>query len=166
MEGDLAGVVLSPQTLSDAQMKYFTYQLLRGLKYVHTAGVLHRDLKPQNVLVNSDCSLKITDFGLGRAVDTEDDDQEKTPYVVTRWYRAPELLVDYRTYGAGVDVWSVGCIVAELLGRRPLFCGKNFAEQLKVLSLQRQLPVVEGSRDVCLHGPADYNLGPWDAVGR
>lgn len=86
MEGDLAGVVSSQQTLSDAQMKYFVYQLLRGLKYVHTAGVLHRDLKPQNVLVNSDCNLKITDFGLGRAVDTDDEDQEKTPYVVTRWY--------------------------------------------------------------------------------
>jgi len=86
MAGDLAGVVQSSQSLKENQLQYLMYQLLRGLKYVHTAGVLHRDLKPQNVLVNADCNLKITDFGLGRAVDEDDEDQEKTAYVVTRWY--------------------------------------------------------------------------------
>ena len=84
MEGDLGGVIESNQTLTDAQMKYFLYQMLKALKYIHSASVLHRDLKPQNVLVNSDCSIKVTDFGLGRAVE-ESLEQEKTPYVVTRW---------------------------------------------------------------------------------
>lgn len=79
-------------------------QILRGLKYVHSAHVLHRDLKPSNILLNASCDLKICDFGLART--TTEGNNFMTEYVVTRWYRAPELLLSCESYGAGIDVWS------------------------------------------------------------
>eukprot|EP00850_Spirogloea_muscicola_P024958 SM001846S03856 [mRNA] locus=s1846:360:1941:- [translate_table: standard] len=105
-------------------------QLLRGLKYVHTANVLHRDLKPSNLLLNASCDLKICDFGLAR---TGSEKGFMTEYVVTRWYRAPELLLSCEEYTAAIDLWSVGCIFAELLGRTPLFPGKDYIHQLKLI---------------------------------
>ncbi|CAI5501180.1 unnamed protein product [Closterium sp. Naga37s-1] len=111
--------------------QYFLYQLLRGLKYIHSASVLHRDLKPSNLLLSANCDLKICDFGLARSV------QEAhflTEYVVTRWYRAPELLLNCQTYTAAIDVWSVGCIFMELLNREPLFPGKDYVEQLRLIT--------------------------------
>ena len=105
-------------------------QILRGLKYVHTANVLHRDLKPSNLLLNASCDLKICDFGLAR---TSNEKGFMTEYVVTRWYRAPELLLSCEDYSASIDVWSVGCIFAELLGRKPLFPGKDYIHQLKLI---------------------------------
>lgn len=96
------------------------WQVLRGLKFIHSANVLHRDMKPSNLLVNANCDLAICDFGLARGVELEYED-ELTEYVVTRWYRAPELLCDSTHYGKTVDVWSVGCIFAEMLSRRPFF---------------------------------------------
>eukprot|EP00850_Spirogloea_muscicola_P008805 SM000048S16517 [mRNA] locus=s48:175188:176080:- [translate_table: standard] len=104
--------------------------LLRGLKYVHTANVLHRDLKPSNLLLNASCDLKICDFGLAR---TGSEKGFMTEYVVTRWYRAPELLLSCEEYTAAIDLWSVGCIFAELLGRTPLFPGKDYIHQLKLI---------------------------------
>ncbi len=106
-------------------------QILRGLKYVHTAGVLHRDLKPSNLLLNASCDLKICDFGLART--STESNAFMTEYVVTRWYRAPELLLSCDSYDAGVDVWAVGCILAELLQRKPLFPGRDYIDQLKLI---------------------------------
>ena len=108
-------------------LQYFLYQLLRGLKYVHSAKVLHRDLKPSNLLLNANCDLKIGDFGLARTT-TETDFM--TEYVVTRWYRAPELLLNCSEYMAAIDVWSVGCIFAEMYTKRPLFQGDSEIDQL------------------------------------
>ncbi|XP_019260030.1 PREDICTED: mitogen-activated protein kinase mpkC-like [Nicotiana attenuata] len=88
--------------------------LLRGVKYLHSANILHRDLKPGNLLINAYCDLKICDFGLARTSNGKG--QFITEYVVTRWYRAPELLLCCDNYGTSIDVWSVGCIFAELLG--------------------------------------------------
>ena len=102
-----------------------TYQLLCGLKYLHSAHILHRDLKPSNILVNANCDLRICDFGLSRGADPSSLDQGLTEYVVTRWYRAPELLLT-APYSSEVDVWSTGCIVAEMLGRKPLFPGHDY----------------------------------------
>lgn len=105
-------------------------QILRGLKYVHSADVLHRDLKPSNLLLNASCDLKICDFGLAR---TNEAPTNMTEYVVTRWYRAPELLLNAECYTPAIDMWSVGCIIAEMLGRRPVFPGKDYIDQLKLI---------------------------------
>src|ERR1044072_8255853 len=131
MECDLAAIIRSGQPLTDAHFQSFIYQILCGLKYIHSANVLHRDLKPGNLLVNANCELKICDFGLARTKGV--DNQLMTEYVVTRWYRAPELLLGSDNYGASIDVWSVGCIFAEILGRKPIFPGTDPLNQLKLI---------------------------------
>lgn len=131
MDTDLHHIIKSPQPLSSDHCKYFLFQLLRGLKYLHSANVLHRDLKPGNLLVNANCELKICDFGLART--GRDSGQFMTEYVVTRWYRAPELLLCCDNYGTSIDVWSVGCIFAEILGRKPIFPGTECLNQLKLI---------------------------------
>jgi serine/threonine protein kinase len=133
MDTDLHKVIRSPQPLSDQHVQYFLYQLLRGLKYIHSCNVLHRDLKPSNLLVNENCDLKITDFGLSRGVNPSDCLDFLTEYVVTRWYRAPEIVLSSDTYTKAVDVWSCGCIFAELLGRKPLFPGTDHVNQLQTI---------------------------------
>lgn len=112
-------------------LQYFLYQILRGLKYIHSANVLHRDLKPSNLLLNANCDLKIADFGLARTTSETD---LMTEYVVTRWYRAPELLLNSSEYTSAIDVWSVGCIFAEIMTREPLFPGKDYVHQLKLIT--------------------------------
>ncbi|KAL4298327.1 hypothetical protein GQ457_12G029470 [Hibiscus cannabinus] len=110
---------------------YFLYQILRGLKYIHSANVIHRDLKPSNLLLNANCDLKICDFGLARPTA---ENEFMTEYVVTRWYRAPELLLNSSDYTAAIDVWSVGCIFMELINRKPLFPGKDHVHQMRLLT--------------------------------
>ena len=131
MDTDLHQIIRSSQPLSDDHCQYFIYQLLRGLKYIHSANVLHRDLKPSNVLLASNCDLKICDFGLAR---TSSEREYMTEYVVTRWYRAPELLLSCSEYTSSIDVWSSGCIFAELLGRKPLFPGRDYVHQLNLVT--------------------------------
>ncbi|KAG2303030.1 hypothetical protein Bca52824_031681 [Brassica carinata] len=131
MDTDLHQIIKSSQSLSDDHCKYFLFQLLRGLKYLHSANILHRDLKPGNLLVNANCDLKICDFGLART--SQGNEQFMTEYVVTRWYRAPELLLCCDNYGTSIDVWSVGCIFAEILGRKPIFPGTECLNQLKLI---------------------------------
>ena len=117
-------------TVLFSPVQYFLYQILRGLKYIHSANVLHRDLKPSNLLLNANCDLKICDFGLARTTSETD---FMTEYVVTRWYRAPELLLNSSEYTAAIDVWSVGCIFMELMDRKPLFPGRDHVHQLRLL---------------------------------
>ncbi|KAJ3268165.1 Mitogen-activated protein kinase 14 [Terramyces sp. JEL0728] len=132
MEADLHQIIRSQQPLTDAHYQYFVYQLCRGLKYIHSAQVLHRDLKPGNLLVNADCELKICDFGLARgfAETQEHNAGFMTEYVATRWYRAPEIMLSFKQYTKAIDMWSVGCIMAELLGGKPLFKGRDYVDQL------------------------------------
>jgi mitogen-activated protein kinase 7 len=127
MEADLHSIIRSQQPLSDQHYQFFIYQICRGLKYIHSAEVLHRDLKPGNLLVNADCELKICDFGLARGVlpPPEQNGGFLTEYVATRWYRAPEVMLSFRSYSKAIDMWSVGCILAELLGGTPLFKGRD-----------------------------------------
>lgn len=106
-------------------MQFLVYQILRGLKYIHSAGIIHRDLKPSNLAVNEDCELKILDFGLARQAEAE-----MTGYVATRWYRAPEIMLNWMHYNQTVDVWSVGCIMAELMTGKTLFPGTDHIDQL------------------------------------
>ena len=139
METDLHRIIYSKQSLSIDHVQYFLYQVLRALKYMHSANVLHRDLKPSNLLVNSNCDLKVCDFGLARGI-TEDHDVDLengnsgsmllTEYVVTRWYRAPEIMLACHEYSKPSDIWSVGCIFAELLGRKPFFPGDDYIDQV------------------------------------
>ncbi|MCJ1282774.1 Mitogen-activated protein kinase [Xylographa opegraphella] len=132
MECDLAAIIRSGQPLTDAHFQSFIYQILCGLKYIHSANVLHRDLKPGNLLVNADCELKICDFGLARGFSQDPDENRgyMTEYVATRWYRAPEIMLSFQSYTKAIDVWSVGCILAELLGGRPFFKGRDYVDQL------------------------------------
>ena len=97
MEADLHQIIRSGQPLTEAHFQYFVYQILRGLKYIHSANVLHRDLKPGNILVNADCQIKICDLGLARGLNSTDDSKKScmTEYVATRWYRAPEVMLSY-----------------------------------------------------------------------
>ena len=111
MECDLAAIIRSGQPLTDAHFQSFIYQILCGLKYIHSANVLHRDLKPGNLLVNADCELKICDFGLARgfSIDPEENAGYMTEYVATRWYRAPEIMLSFQSYSKAsrfFDYWK------------------------------------------------------------
>uniref|UniRef100_A0A672SLX6 Mitogen-activated protein kinase 14 n=1 Tax=Sinocyclocheilus grahami TaxID=75366 RepID=A0A672SLX6_SINGR len=117
MGADLNNIVKC-QKLTDDHVQFLIYQILRGLK----------DLKPSNLAVNEDCELKILDFGLARLTD-----DEMTGYVATRWYRAPEIMLNWMHYNMTVDIWSVGCIMAELLTGRTLFPGTDHIDQLKLI---------------------------------
>uniref|UniRef100_A0A674DQU4 mitogen-activated protein kinase n=1 Tax=Salmo trutta TaxID=8032 RepID=A0A674DQU4_SALTR len=112
------GKLMKMERLSQDRVQFLVYQMLKGLKV--------RDLKPGNLSVNEDCELKILDFGLARQTDTE-----MTGYVVTRWYRAPEVILNWMHYTQTVDIWSVGCIMAEMLLGKPLFKGNDHLDQLK-----------------------------------
>ncbi|KAL8158594.1 hypothetical protein V2J09_000131 [Rumex salicifolius] len=131
IDTDLHQVIRSNQELTDDHCQYFLYQILRGLKYIHSANVLHRDLKPSNLLVNANCDLKICDFGLARITS---ETEIMTEYVVTRWYRAPELLLNCSEYTAAIDIWSVGCIMMEIFKREPLFPGKDYLQQMGLIT--------------------------------
>ncbi|CAI5702211.1 unnamed protein product [Peronospora effusa] len=141
METDLHQVIYSMQPMSDDHVKYFLYQMLCALHHIHSAGVLHRDVKPSNILLNANCDLKMCDFGLARGgVGSYNEGQqdvselgELTEYVVTRWYRAPEIMLNCLNYTTAIDVWAAGCIFAEMLLREPLFPGNDYLHQLKLI---------------------------------
>lgn len=120
------GHIMKRRRLTDRVITYLFYQLLRGLKYIHSAGIIHRDLKPGNLAVNENCELKILDFGLARQTESE-----MTGYVVTRWYRAPEIIFNWMHYSQTVDVWSAACILAEMITGHVLFPGNDSIDQLK-----------------------------------
>ncbi|XP_040995574.1 mitogen-activated protein kinase 15 isoform X1 [Juglans microcarpa x Juglans regia] len=136
MESDLHQVIKANDDLTPEHYQFFLYQLLRGLKYIHTANVFHRDLKPKNILANADCKLKVCDFGLARVAFNDTPTAIFwTDYVATRWYRAPELCGSFFSkYTPAIDIWSIGCIFAELLTGKPLFPGKNVVHQLDLMT--------------------------------
>ena len=121
--------LLQTRPLEKQFVQYFLYQILRGLKYVHSAGVIHRDLKPSNILINENCDLKICDFGLARI-----QDPQMTGYVSTRYYRAPEIMLTWQKYNVEVDIWSAGCIFAEMIEGKPLFPGKDHVHQFSIIT--------------------------------
>jgi len=148
METDLDKVLRSDQPLENEHTAYFLYQILRSTANMHRSRVLHRDLKPSNILVNANCDLKVCDFGLSRGVKnlqpmkgeeqtdaTKEDFEHLTEYVVTRWYRPPEILAESQCYGASADIWGVGCILAEMLSidRRPIFRGTSPQNQMSLI---------------------------------
>ncbi|XP_014523310.1 mitogen-activated protein kinase 20 isoform X2 [Vigna radiata var. radiata] len=136
MESDLHQVIKANDDLTKEHYQFFLYQLLRALKYIHSANVYHRDLKPKNILANANCKLKICDFGLARVAFSDTPTTIFwTDYVATRWYRAPELCGSfYSKYTPAIDIWSIGCIFAEVLMGKPLFPGKNVVHQLDLMT--------------------------------
>ena len=134
METDLHAVIKAA-ILKKVHKQFIIYQLLKGLKYIHSGEVIHRDLKPANVLINSECQIKIADFGLARSLVTGSEDSEAimTEYVATRWYRAPEIVLGSGRYSKAVDVWSVGCILAELVNGKALFPGVSTMNQVELI---------------------------------
>ncbi|MFH4980628.1 hypothetical protein AB6A40_007337 [Gnathostoma spinigerum] len=126
--------ILKKTQLSADQVCYLIYQVLRGIKYIHSANVVHRDLKPSNLLVNENCDLKICDFGFSRVIDPKHDHSGwLTEYVATRWYRAPEIMLSSKCYTKAIDLWSVGCILGEMLNNRPMFPGENYLSHLQMI---------------------------------
>ncbi|KAH8339686.1 hypothetical protein KR074_008589 [Drosophila pseudoananassae] len=129
MDTDLEVIIKDTKIiLTPANIKAYAIMTLRGLEYLHLNWILHRDLKPNNLLVNSDGILKIGDFGLAKSFGSPN--RIYTHHVVTRWYRSPELLFGARQYGTGVDMWAVGCILAELMLRVPFMPGDSDLDQL------------------------------------
>lgn len=137
--------LLTLRPLEKQFIQYFTYQILRGLKYVHLAGVIHRDLKPSNILINENCDLKICDFGLARI-----QDPQMTGYVSTRYYRAPEIMLTWQKYDTEVDLWSVGCILAEMIEGKPLFPGRDHVHQFSIITELLGSPPPDVIGTICL----------------
>jgi len=137
MDHDLMGLMdTANMNFNLEQVKCFTKQLLAGLHYCHKRGIMHRDIKGSNLLINNAGILKLGDFGLSRTFNEKDIQYRYTNRVVTLWYRPPELLLGAVVYGPAIDMWGVGCIMAELLMRQPLFPGKNEKDQMdKVFEL-------------------------------
>lgn len=171
MESDLHAVIRAG-ILACEHHRFITYQIMLAVKYIHESGIVHRDLKPANILLNSDCSVKLADFGLSRALrenavsgkktdnsskyfkgnrkmqfndengvkdgnvdeeNKEEMDECLTDYIATRWYRAPEIILGSNRYSYSADVWSIGCIYAEMVLGCPLFDGKSTFHQVELI---------------------------------
>uniref|UniRef100_A0A1I7ZNU5 Mitogen-activated protein kinase n=1 Tax=Steinernema glaseri TaxID=37863 RepID=A0A1I7ZNU5_9BILA len=173
METDLHQIIHSDQKLIDEHYQYFLYQTLKGLKYLHSVGIVHRDLKPSNLLVNGDCLLKIADFGMARCAEqcVQEEGNFMTQYVATRWYRAPELLFSLLEYDVKVDIWSAGCIFAEMIMRRQLFPGKDAISQVKMIVFYLGTPKPEFLQKVSselvlrwIESCGQRNALPWSTI--
>jgi mitogen-activated protein kinase 15 len=161
METDLHAAIRA-KILGDVHKQYIMWQTLKALKFMHSANLLHRDMKPSNLLLNSDCLMKVADFGLARSMPKEretnedgtpaepaasgatgrggaDSKETLTDYIATRWYRAPEILLGSDRYEKAVDMWGTGCILGEVLSGKPVFAGSSTLQQLE---LSTRLPVL------------------------
>ncbi|KAM4725972.1 mitogen-activated protein kinase 15 isoform 2-T2 [Anableps anableps] len=138
MDTDLHAVIKKGSLLKDVHKRYVMYQLFKANKYLHSGNVIHRDEKPSNVLLDTDCIIKLCDFGLARSLNQIQEDSGNpalTEYVATRWYRAPEILLGSTRYTKGVDMWSLGCILGEMLLGKALFPGTSTINQVeKIMS--------------------------------
>ncbi|CAF0885122.1 unnamed protein product, partial [Didymodactylos carnosus] len=156
---DLSRVIKRNITFAEDHIRILIYAMLRGLKFIHSAGVIHRDLKPSNIGIDSDSNLWILDFGLARVA-------QPTPgiltgYVATRWWRAPEIMYNWEKYDPKADLWSVGCIMAELVLLKPLFAGKDHVEQLDKILCIVGTPSEHKLAEICEPYARDYirNMG-------
>jgi mitogen-activated protein kinase 15 len=133
-ETDLHAVIRA-NILETVHKQFITYQCLKAIFYCHSGGLVHRDLKPNNLLLDESCLCKVADFGLARSLVAMQVGEESvlTDYVATRWYRAPEILLGSTRYGMAVDMWAVGCILAEMFIGKPLLPGNSTMHQLEVI---------------------------------
>ncbi|KAM7176138.1 mitogen-activated protein kinase 15 isoform 1-T1 [Macrochelys suwanniensis] len=149
METDLHAVIKKGNLLKDIHKCYILYQLLKATKFIHSGNVIHRDQKPSNILLDADCFVKLCDFGLARSLCQIHEDQGSpalTEYVATRWYRAPEILLSSHSYTKGVDMWSIGCILGEMLLGKPLFPGTSTVNQIEQILSVIPAPSQEGTQ--------------------
>uniref|UniRef100_A0A8D8X6J4 Stress-activated protein kinase JNK n=1 Tax=Cacopsylla melanoneura TaxID=428564 RepID=A0A8D8X6J4_9HEMI len=137
METNLCKIIQAD--IDHERISFLLYQILCGIKHLHSAGIIHRDLKPSNIVVNEDCSLKILDFGLARSTQAAGSTFNMTPYVVTRYYRAPEVILEMG-YKENVDIWSVGCIMGEIIRGGILFPGTDHIDQWTKITEQLGTP--------------------------
>ncbi|GAB5584307.1 mitogen-activated protein kinase 15 isoform X3 [Prionailurus iriomotensis] len=147
MDTDLNAVICKGRLLKDVHKRFIMYQLLRATKFIHSGGVIHRDQKPSNILLDASCLVKLCDFGLARPLGGLPEGPEGpalTDYVATRWYRAPEVLLSSSWYTPGVDMWSLGCVLGEMLRGRPLFPGTSTLHQLELILETIPPPSKEG----------------------
>ncbi|KAL7415057.1 kinase-like domain-containing protein, partial [Mrakia frigida] len=158
---DLAGLLENPDVSWDQKLiKLYAQQLLQGTNYLHINKILHRDMKTANLLINNKGVLQIADFGLARTFSAGGDrggsadpgGPEYTNMVVTRWYRPPELLLGLKKYGPSIDMWGVGCVIAEMFSRRPILQGNSDPEQLAKIW------------ELC-GSPTDSNFPNWNQWG-
>ncbi|BGO92471.1 hypothetical protein NBRC10512_000258 [Rhodotorula toruloides] len=132
LDTDLEAVIRDKALVfQGADVKSWMLMTMKGLDFCHTNWILHRDMKPNNLLISADGVLKLADFGLAR--EYADEGARMTCQVVTRWYRCPELLLGARSYSTGVDVWAAGCIFAELMLRVPFMAAESDMEQLNMI---------------------------------
>jgi len=146
METDLHHVIKKGNILKGIHRQYIMYQLFKATQFLHSGNVIHRDQKPSNILLDSQCNCKLADFGLARSLSVKEIEQATegdgclTDYVATRWYRAPEILLASKRYTMGVDMWSLGCILAEMLLGKPLFPGTSTINQIEKIVTTIALP--------------------------
>ncbi|GAA5911878.1 hypothetical protein JCM6882_005227 [Rhodosporidiobolus microsporus] len=152
MDHDLAGLLENPRVkLEPGHIKQYAKQLLEGTAYLHRNLILHRDMKAANLLISNKGQLMIADFGLARSVEKAAKNASYTECVVTRWYRPPELLLRERHYHAAIDMWGVGCVLAEMYHRVPIFPGSSDMDQIaRIFSL--------------CGSPTEQNLPGWEAL--
>ncbi|KAJ5661776.1 uncharacterized protein N7477_009392 [Penicillium maclennaniae] len=163
METDLR-TLLSTKGIDQEFVQYFLYQIMRGLKYAHSAGVFHHDLKPSQILVNRNCDLKICNFGIAHVQNSS-----TTAYDSILHYKAPELLFSTQNYHGQTDIWSAGCIFAEMLVGKPLFPGDNSIHQLHAITKLLGSPpdhmlINEITKNVCYIGSIRKNFMPTAAA--
>lgn len=151
MDADLHSVVRS-NVLLPIHKKYIMYQLVKALKYIHSAELIHRDVKPSNILLSSQCALKLCDFGLMRSLaEPEGPSPVLTDYVATRWYRPPEVLLGSTHYATSFDMWSAGCVLGEMLIGQPMFHGTSTMNQVeKILEVSGRPNATDV---IALHSP-------------
>lgn len=143
-----------PEGIPLPRLKELTYQILNALEFLHSHDIIHRDVKPENLLVSSEGLLKVCDFGFARTMQPNES-AIYTDYVSTRWYRSPELLVGDANYTKSVDIWAVGCIYAEMFNSMPLFPGDSDIDTLKLIleMLGSGQKLTEKQREAFLNNP-------------
>ena len=148
MENDLKWIIYSNQDLSVPHIKTLSFQIAKGIAYLHSKKIFHRDLKPANILVNQDCTVKICDFGMAKPCWSSCHYDApliatNSCNVITRWYRPPEVLFELDDYDLSCDVWSFGCILAEMFLRKPFLRGENEKQQIELIVDTFGLPPLE-----------------------
>lgn len=146
MEANLSNVIRA-KILTEQHIKFITYQIMKAIKCIHSSGIMLRDLKPSNILINSDCKIKLSDFALAKSTSILDEfKQNITDYMSLRYYKAPEILLTASTYDQSVDMWTIGCLLGELINGRVVFPGSGTVNQITLIIELIGKPT---SEDIC-----------------